>query len=69
MTCRICTELEEALLSARQPGPPHHLLGLSAAGMRNRVHQQQEHLLKSGVNLEKHRKSCLDGTADRQQES
>jgi hypothetical protein len=58
MSCRLCTKLEEAVLSAREPDLPNVLLGLTEAGKRNRSLQRQERLLCSELNLEKHKKWC-----------
>lgn len=63
MACRICMELERSLNAAQQPDPAEQLLGLTAAGIRNRAHQRQERLLKMEVDLGKHKKVCLEGRA------
>ena len=57
MTCRICTELERFVQSAREPDDPKFLAGLSEAGRRNREHQNAEKLLKVELDLKRHRKS------------
>jgi hypothetical protein len=62
MPCRICSQLEEAVLSGREPDSPGLLLGLSEHGKRNRAHQREEHLLQLEINLEKHKKWCMTGT-------
>ena len=59
MSCRTCTQLEEAVQSAKAPDTPGRLLGLSGAGQRNRARQRQELLLTSEMNLEKPKKWCL----------
>ena len=40
MNCRVCTELERFVQSAREPDDPKLLAGLSEAGRRNREHQR-----------------------------
>jgi hypothetical protein len=57
MTCRICTELERMIQSAREPDHPDHLAGLSEAGERNRNHQHAEKILKAELDLKRHKKS------------
>jgi hypothetical protein len=59
MSCQTCTQLEEAVQSAKTPDTPGRLLGLSEAGQRNRARQRQELLLTSEMNLEKHKKWCM----------
>ena len=59
MHCRICTELEGFLLSARQPDSPDLLLGLSESGKRNRAHQHKEKILKAEQALKKHASKCV----------
>ena len=61
MACRICMEMERSLNSAQQPDPAEQLLGLTAAGIRNRAHQRQERLSKMEVDLGKHKKICMEG--------
>ena len=61
MACRICMEMERSLNSAQQPDSAEQLLGLTAAGMRNRAHQRQERLSKMEVDLAKHKRICLEG--------
>jgi hypothetical protein len=59
MPCRTCTQLEEAVQSAKAPDTPSRLLGLSEAGQRNRARQRQELLMTSEITLEKHKKWCM----------
>ena len=59
MPCKTCTELDEAVQSAKASDTPGRLLGLSEAGQRNRARQRQEMLLTSEMNLEKHKKWCM----------
>jgi hypothetical protein len=59
MACKTCTELEEAVQSAKTPDTPGRLLGLNEAGQRNRARQRQEVLLTSEINLEKHKNWCM----------
>ena len=61
MACRICMEMERSLQTAQQPDAPEQLLGLTAAGMRNRAHQREERLSKMAVDLSKHKKVCQEG--------
>ena len=58
MPCKICIRLEQAAVAAAKPDPPDILLGLTQAGMRNRVLQKEERLLKAETDLENHQRSC-----------
>ena len=58
MTCRICTELENLLASARMVDPPERLLGLTEVGERNREHQYRERVAKATMVLQKHQAQC-----------
>ena len=64
MSCRTYTELERFLQSASAEGSPSLLLGLTDAGMRNRLHQRQEKILKLETDLKRHLGSCQDCRAD-----
>jgi hypothetical protein len=57
MTCRVCTELERFVQSAREPDDSKLLAGLNEAGKRNRERQYAEKLLKVELDLKRHRKS------------
>lgn len=61
--CKVCTQLEEAAVSAEKPDPASHLLGLTEAGLRNRALQKAEQVLKTRAALEKHRNTCPAWTA------
>jgi hypothetical protein len=63
MSCKVCTQLEEAVASAEMPDPPEILRGLTEAGMRNRARQTEERKLKAKSNLEKHQRSCQESEA------
>jgi hypothetical protein len=58
MRCKLCEQLEEAVVKAQKPDSPELLLGLTEAGMRNRTHQRQERVLKTETELTKHRIAC-----------
>ena len=58
MSCRTCIELERFLKSAHNEGSPALLLGLTEAGIRNRLHQRQEKILKLETDLRRHKDSC-----------
>jgi hypothetical protein len=60
MTCKVCVQLEEAIVSSRQEDAPNLLLGLTEAGLRNRARQKQERQVKAELDLEKHRRSCRE---------
>jgi hypothetical protein len=57
MTCRVCTELERFVQSAREPDDPKLLVGLNEAGKRNRERQYAEKLFKVELDLKRHMKS------------
>jgi len=59
-TCKICTQLDEAVAQARRPTPPNILEGLGEAGLRNHARQREERELKAEVNLQKHQRACPD---------
>ena len=56
-SCRLCSELENAVRSAQKTDAPNILLGLTEAGNRNRIEQRRETLLKTEANLAKHMKA------------
>ena len=58
MSCKICAQLEEAIVSSQQTDPPNLLLGLTEAGLRNRARQKRECQIKAELDFEKHRRSC-----------
>jgi hypothetical protein len=58
MTCKICTQLENAVMAARSPDSPDLLLGLTEPGLRNRARQREERQLKAEADLLKHQRSC-----------
>ena len=58
MTCKLCTQLEEAVAAAKREDPANILEGLSEAALRNRARQREEQKLKAEMNLEKHQKGC-----------
>ena len=60
MACKVCVQLEEAIVSSRQEDAPNLLLGLTEAGLRNRARQKQERQVKAELDLEKHRRSCRE---------
>ena len=60
MACKVCVQLEEAIVSSRQEDAPNLLLGLTEAGLRNRARQKEERQVKAELDLEKHRRSCRE---------
>ncbi len=60
MACKVCVQLEEAIVSSRKADAPNLLLGLTEAGLRNRARQKQERQVKAELDLEKHRRSCRE---------
>jgi hypothetical protein len=60
MACKICVQLEEAIVASERPDAPDLLLGLTEAGLRNRARQKDERKVKAALDLEKHRRSCRD---------
>jgi hypothetical protein len=58
MTCKICTQLEEAAEAAKRPDPPEILQGLNESGLRNRARQREEKQVKTALDLEKHQRTC-----------
>jgi len=58
MRCQICEQLEEAVVKALKPDSPELLLGLTEAGIRNRIHQRQERALKTETDRKKHKNAC-----------
>ena len=65
MSCRICLELESSLQSARKEVPPEILLGLTAAGERNRTQQKNEKVAKVESMLSKHKLICPDNVGNK----
>ena len=60
MKCRVCVQLEEAIVAAQGPDAPNLLLGLTEAGLRNRARQKGERQVKAELDLEKHRRYCRE---------
>jgi len=60
MTCKTCSQLDEAVAATRLPDPPHVLEGLTEAGLRNRARQREEKTLKAEATLEKHQRGCTN---------
>jgi hypothetical protein len=58
MPCQVCTRLEETLAKTQRPDLPERLLGLTAVGMRNHIHQRDERALKAATDLTKHKIAC-----------
>jgi hypothetical protein len=57
MPCKICIQLEEAVVASTRPDPPNILLGLNETGIRNRARQKEERQIKAKMDLEKHQRS------------
>lgn len=68
MSCRICIELESSLQSARKEASPEMLLGLTAAGERNRTQQKNEKVAKIEGLLSKHKLVCPDNPGSKAKE-
>ena len=58
MSCKVCTQLEEAVAASERPDPRHVLDGLTEAGLRNRALQREEQKVRAQTNLEKHQRGC-----------
>lgn len=58
MQCKMCVQLEEAAVRARQPDSPELLRGLSEAGLRNHALQRHERQVKTQADLDKHQRTC-----------